>query len=47
MNQKIAIYTEPYKGLHYKDFYCCFKTNKKNKIKSRGDGDFDRPSVIS
>ncbi len=48
MNQKIAIYTEPYKGLHYKDFYCCFKTNKRNKIKIvRADGDFDRPSVIS
>lgn len=47
VNQKIAMYTEPFNGLMYKDFYCCYKTSKKNKIKIvRADGDFDRPSVI-
>lgn len=46
-DQKIVIYTEPYKGLINDDFYCCYKTKKINKIKIvRADGDFDRPSVI-
>jgi len=45
--QKIVMYSEPYKGLSYRDFYCCYKTNKVKKIKIvRADGDFDRPSVI-
>jgi len=45
-NQKIVVYTEPFKNLTNDDFFCCYKT-KKNKIKIvRADGDFDRPSVI-
>ena len=46
-NQKISIYTEPFKGLFNKNFFCCYKTKNTKKIKIvRADGDFDRPSVI-
>ena len=47
-NQAMVVFNEPYTGLNYGKFYCCYKSRKINyKVKIvRADGDFDRPSIV-